>query len=205
MQSSSKSPFGISLVAIGRVLRQPIGGSGIPGKGGNGGNGGTIGATASGDASKQRSAASLRRRQMRRELYTLMEHHPATRRTMRNLDAVERTLRNGNYDSVAALPVKVLARAHAELESLVRDWSAAGLAELRSRLAVTVKERRAELTRAETIEERYSSSAPPMTAAGVTEVSHEEYDQAERSWTGRVPLEVTEFMEAAQAAKPGPG
>jgi len=195
MQSASKPPFGISLEAIGRVLRQPIG---RPGKTGASG---TTGAASADDGAKQRSAASLRRRQMRRELYTLMEHHPATRRTMRNLDAVERTLRNGNYDSVAALPVKVLARAHAELESLVRDWSAAGLAELRSRLAVTVKERRAELTRTETIEERYSSAAPPMTAAGVTEVSHEEYDEAERSWTGRVPLEVTELMEAAQAAQ----
>ena len=125
---------------------------------------------------------------MRRELYTLLEHHPASRQMMRHLDVIERTLRRTGIDAVEALPVKVLDRGLNELEALVWDWSQPGLAEVRSRLAVTVKRRRHEANAPDAASqpERYDRAMPTIDAE-VQEVSHELFEEMERSWTGRMP------------------
>jgi hypothetical protein len=124
---------------------------------------------------------------------------------MRHLDLIERTLRHIDIDAVEALPVKVLAKGLDELEALVWDWSAVGLAELRSRLAVKVKERRHEASTLTTSQlERYDSTAPHMEAE-VNEVSHELYEEMERSWSGQMPAELAEaqrMMALAAAALP---
>ena len=106
---------------------------------------------------------------------------------MRHLDVIERTLRHIGIDAVEALPVKVLAKGLDELEALVWDWSPVGLAELRSRLAVTVKQRRHEADAPTALQlERPDSSAPRIDAE-VNEVSHELFEEMERSWTGQMP------------------
>ncbi|HKX42553.1 MAG TPA: hypothetical protein VJO99_15450 [Burkholderiaceae bacterium] len=178
--ASSPRPAGGALGAIGRLLMQPIG----PG---------AARRDREQDAAK-RPGASVGHRQMRRELYTLLERHPASRQMMRHLDVIERTLRRTGIEAVEALPVKVLARGLDELEAVVWDWSQPGLAEVRSRLAVTVKRRRHEANAPDAASqlERYDSAAPTMDAE-VQEVSHELFEEMERSWTGRMPDRLAEL------------
>ncbi|MEO5697428.1 MAG: hypothetical protein ABIQ60_09895, partial [Burkholderiaceae bacterium] len=95
-------------------------------------------------AAEDRRARGCR---MDRELYRLLEQHPATRQLMRHLDLVERSLRVDGLDGVEALPVRIISLALAELERLVWDWSQVDLAELRSRMAVMSKTRSGELAR----------------------------------------------------------
>ena len=169
MTQTSTSPIG-ALSALGRLLTRPIG------------RGAARGARPS-----RRSGSSVGHKQLRRDLYSLLERHPASRQTMRHLDVIERTLRHIGIDAVEALPVKVLAKGLDELEALVWDWSPVGLAELRSRLAVTVKRRRHEANAPTPSQlERHDSSAPRIDAE-VNEVSHELFEEMERSWTGRMP------------------
>jgi len=179
--AQTSSPATGALSAIGRLLTQPI----------------TLGARPS---ARKRSSASVGHKQMRRDLYSLLERHPASRHTMRHLDLIERTLRRIDIDAVEALPIKVLAKGLDELEALVWDWSPVGLAALRSRLAVAVKQRRHEANAPTPSQiERYDSSAPRIEAE-VNEVSHELYEEMERSWSGRMPAELAEAQRAMQPA-----
>lgn len=133
-----------------------------------------------------REARRQRSRQMRHDLYDLMEQHPSSRQLMRHLDAVERTMRRGGFTAVEAMPVRVIRRALADLERLVRDWSPAGLAELRSRMSLVVKSRADEVRRdAETSAAMELDQAQP---AEVSEGLHSDFDELDRSWTGHMPL-----------------
>jgi len=173
----ASTPANGALSAIGRLLTQPI----------------TLGAR---PGSRKAPGSSVGHKQMRRDLYTLLERHPASRQTMRHLDLIERTLRRIDIDAVEALPIKVLAKGLDELEALVWDWSPVGLATLRSRLAVTVKLRRHEANASTSSQlERYDSSAPHIEAE-VNEVSHELYEEMERSWSGQMPAELAEAQRA---------
>ena len=136
-------------------------------------------------AEKAREAEAQRQRRMRRELYQLMERHSESRKLMRCLDAVERTLRRGGFGAVEVMPVRVVVRALDELERLVWDWSPQGLAELRSRMAILVKSRADEARR-----DAESTAAMELDNAGpadVSEVEHADYEEMERSWAGHVP------------------
>jgi hypothetical protein len=180
-----------ALSAIGRLLTQPI----------------SLGSRTS---DRKRSRSSVGHKQMRRDLYSLLERHPASRQTMRHLDLIERTLRRIDIDAVEALPVKVLAKGLDELEALVWDWSPVGLAALRSRLAVQVKQRRHEADAPASSQlERYDSgrydSSAPRIEAEVNEVSHELYEELERSWSGQMPAELAQAqrdMALATTAAP---
>jgi hypothetical protein len=95
----------------------------------------------------------------------------------------------------------VLVRALTELERLVRDWSPAGLAELRSRLAVLVKNKPVQpeppptTTQPEPLEGPASKisvfagldSAQPADVTDVTDDEKELFAAMERSWVGQVP------------------
>jgi hypothetical protein len=95
---------------------------------------------------------------------------------MRHLEFTERALQDRGVSGLERLPVRVVAKALAELENLVRDWSAVGLAELRSRMAVMVKSGPAD----EALED-----LPFDTAQGavVTEVEHSVFEASQRQWT----------------------
>jgi len=167
------TPASSALSAIGRLLTHPI----------------SLGARTS---ARKRSSSSVGHKQMRRDLYSLLERHPASRQTMRHLDLIERTLRRIDIDAVEALPVKVLAKGLDELEALVRDWSPVGLAAVRSRLAVQVKQRRHEADALTSSQfDRYDSNAPRIEPE-VNEVSHELYEEMERSWSGQMPAELAQ-------------
>lgn len=191
----TSTPATGALSAIGRLLTQPI----------------SIGARPSARKASSAPVGHVGHKQMRRDLYTLLERHPASRQTMRHLDLIERTLRRLDIDAVEALPVKVLAKGLDELEALVWDWSPMGLAGVRSRLAVAVKRRRHEADASTPSQiERYDSNAPHMEAE-VNEVSHELYEEMERSWSGQMPAALAEAQRAmaltattAPAADPKP-
>ena len=142
-----------------------------------------------------REALRKRVRHMRRDLYDLLGQHPSSRRLMRHLATVERTLQERGIEGFEALPARVIAKALDEMENVVRDWSPAGLAELRSRMAVIVKNRPRDSEPAPLDAAVESVSGPVSVHAGfsaslppdVTEVDHAEFEEMERSWVGVVP------------------
>jgi len=151
--------------------------------------------------SQAREERRQRVRRMRRDLYQLLEQHPASRELMRHLDLVERTLRVQGLTAVEALPPRVIAKALAQLERLVWDWSPVGLAELRSRLAVIVKNqpiavRAPAPPQADPPAPTATARSIPQALVEVSEVDHATFEEMERSWHGRVP----QAPGAAQAA-----
>jgi hypothetical protein len=184
MLDNLKSRLGHSVDTMRRFLQRPI-----SVQQGNV----TLGVSAGSVREQAREEERQRVRRMRRDLYTLMQQHPDSRQLMRHLDLVERTLRRDGCAAVEALPVRVLGKALTQLERLVWDWSPAGLAELRSRLAVTVKKRRDEAER-EAEREAATTAAAELDmatsihfAADVSEVDHADYEEMERSWAGQMP------------------
>lgn len=78
---------------------------------------------------------------MQPELHRLLGQHGQTRHLMRHLAYVERSLRLGGPDALDGVPLDVLDKASQQLQQLVADWSAPGLAELRLRLAMAVADK----------------------------------------------------------------
>ena len=160
-----KSQIGSSMHSMGRLLQRPLtlrsGASATP-------------APRSNEERAQRRSAAIR---MQIDLADLLDQHASARQLMRHLDAVERALQHGGLSAWERLPVKVHVRSLLELESLVRDWSATGLAELRSRTAVLVKNRPADNAPA-------SQYFDATQCADVTEVEHSIFEESQRSWLG---------------------
>jgi hypothetical protein len=163
-----------------------------------------LGVAASRVREEARDEEHERVQRMRHDLFMLLQQHPNSRELMRHLDLVERTLRRKGYAAVEALPVRVVGKALAQLERLVWDWSPSGLAELRSRLAVMVRNRRHE---AEAEAEREAASTAAMEldiattthhAADVSEVDHADYEAMERSWTGTMPAGLASAIAQAK-------
>src|SRR5688500_7316890 len=78
--------------------------------------------------------------QMQLELHRLLGQHRQARHLMRHLGYVERSLGLAGAQALDALPLEVLVKASAQLEQLVADWSAPGLAELRLRLGMAISD-----------------------------------------------------------------
>lgn len=102
---------------------------------------------AAGKAGKpDRVESEKRRRQeevmlVRTELAALLNELPETRSTMRHLVFVEQAIAKKGLKVLHKVPLDVLQRAHEQLENLVINWSAAGLANLRSKMAVAIIDR----------------------------------------------------------------
>ena len=156
-----------------------------------------LGVPAKQQRAERRAAVRQVERRMQHDLFTLMKQHPESRKLMRHLGLLERTLRREGYEAVEALPKRVIEQALSQLERLVWDWTPTGLAELRSRLAVIVKTRAADAGRPAAADSVYLP-IHGRPAADVTEVDHETYEEMERSWTGRLPLDDAK-IQAAEA------
>lgn len=191
MLNDLQSKFGSSMKTVRRFLQRPL-----SVQQGNL----TLGVAASNLRAQARDDHRQRVRRMRRDLYELMQQHPSSRQLMRHLDLVERTLRHEGYTAVEALPVRVIAKALTQLEKLVWDWSAPGLAELRSRLAVMVKNRQpeAEQDAANTAALELDMATHHGTA-DVTEVDHADFEEMERSWAGQMPEGVAKAIAEAKS------
>lgn len=188
MKQDLKSQIGHSLHSVGAFFKRPLSLQ----------NGAiSLGVAHSTLIEQARSTERKHVRRMRADLFFMLEQHPASRDLVRALALVERTLQRHGFEGVDRLPQKVLARALTELERLVRDWSPVGLAELRSRLAVLVKNKpvrpeKAAPAESEGLEGPVSKisvfagldAAQPM---DVSEVDHEVFEEMERSWVGKIP------------------
>ncbi|MFM8901535.1 MAG: hypothetical protein ACKOF9_16555 [Burkholderiales bacterium] len=135
---------------------------------------------------------------MQQDLRKLIRQHPQTKKLLRHLAYVERTLRREGLKAVDELPLEVLSKALTQLETLVVNWSALGLAELRSRLSLLVKNKK--------ILALHTEAAPQSTQmdysqrADVCEVSHSVFEEMERSWRGNVPPTLTHALGNAKLA-----
>jgi hypothetical protein len=155
----------------------------------------SLGASEASLRAQARAEKRRRVRHMRRDLYLLLSHHPSSRQLMRHLAMVERSLHAEGLVGFEALPLRVIAKALTEMESLVRDWSPTGLAELRSRMAVIVKNRPAHSEA--TADDSKADAAPEpesvhadfdsSLSADVTEIGLAEFEELERSWVGVIP------------------
>lgn len=128
-------------------------------------------------------------RRMQADLHGLLQMHPSARQLMKHLALVEFTLRYQGLRAMQALPVRVLARALAQLEKLVWDWSQPGLADLRSRLAVIVKTQPAMAAPAGFTAESVMDHGASGEATELTEVDHAAFEEMERSWAGQMPAQ----------------
>jgi hypothetical protein len=185
-----KSQLGSSFRSVGHFLKRPIGVGerGVV----------TLGVPAEELRARARAEQRMRVRRMRRDLYVLMQQHTGSRELMRHLDLVERTLRQQGLAAVEALPVRVVATALTQLERLVWDWTPAGLAELRSRMAIRVKEHRAKAPQ-ESLSTTPEFDVSVPCAADVTEVDHALFEEMERSWAGQLPDGAAAAISQAKA------
>ena len=184
MLQDLRSQLGQSMSSVRQFLHKPI----------TFNEGHTVFGTSSTRSPRVQTNDEIRKRvrHMKRDLYALLNQHPSTRRLMRRLAAVEHTLHADGLEGLEALPVRVIAKALAEMDSLVRDWSPTGLAELRSRMAVIVKQHP---TEAVAVDSKSDTSFGPVSvhadlaspSADVSEVDHAVFEEMERSWVGVVP------------------
>lgn len=186
MLDDLKSQLGSSLRNMRSLLNRPIGGGAVkpvrPAR------------------EKMSDEQRKRFRRMRRDLYELMEQHSGSRQLMRHLDLVERTLREQGLAAVEALPVRVLSKALTQLEKLVWDWSPVGLAELRSRIAILVKERRGETSHDTRLVDSLELQMTTTPADDLTDVERAAFEEMERSWAGRLPDGVAAALAASKAS-----
>jgi len=78
---------------------------------------------------------------VQQQLKVLLDEFPGSRVTLRQLVFVETALQKKGLKALHKLPLPVLQKALEQLESLVTNWSPAGLANLRSRMAVAIIDR----------------------------------------------------------------
>lgn len=79
---------------------------------------------------------------MQRELEAVLKSGPEPERRMPHLLQVHKALQVHGLVLLKAMPLPMLAKALAELEEAVTNWSPEGLATLRSKMSVAVSERR---------------------------------------------------------------
>ncbi len=75
------------------------------------------------------------------QLKALLDEVPETRHTLKQLVFVEHALQKKGLRALHKLPLPLLQKALEQLEGLVTNWSPAGLANLRSKMAVAIIDR----------------------------------------------------------------
>jgi hypothetical protein len=120
-------------------------------------------------------------------LKSLLDSHRMTRRVMRHLGYVERTLATQGLKGLNEVPVEVLSESLKQFESLVGNWSDPHLAELRSKMAVTVLHRSKDPFFGAT-GDRLSNFATESRLL-VDDVSHSVFLELERQYQGLVSQE----------------
>ncbi|HWK82704.1 MAG TPA: hypothetical protein VNS61_03130 [Caldimonas sp.] len=85
------------------------------------------------------SSAAIR--SMRDELNRVLDADDTHRQVFRHLARFERKFARTGLRAIEEVPVEQLRRALKDFEALVRNWSSASLADLRSRMAVTLADR----------------------------------------------------------------
>lgn len=104
-------------------------------------------------------------RSMRDELRRELTRHASEGRVYPQLARFERQFSKVGLRVLEAVPVEHLRRALREFEAMVRNWSSPALADLRSRMAVTLAER----TSGSSVWIAQTTIAPGMRSATLTE------------------------------------
>jgi hypothetical protein len=138
---------------------------------------------------------------MQKDLRQLLRQHPQTKTLLRHLAYVERTLRHDGLKAVDDLPLDVMSKALTQLETLVVNWSAMGLGEVRSRLSLLVKNKK--ILALQLGGTAHATEMDHSQRADVCEVSHSVFDEMERSWRGTAPPTLTHTLVPASAATAG--
>jgi len=124
--------------------------------------------------------ASPRVRRMRQELGELLDRYPPSRSGLRHLSHLERALRRGDA-AFGMLSADALDGALTQLESLVTDWTPAGISSLRARLVVAIMGR--ESVGPDASGFRALSQFYEEQGFEVEEVSASVFMEIEESWT----------------------
>ncbi|XVJ70313.1 MAG: hypothetical protein HEQ39_12190 [Rhizobacter sp.] len=135
---------------------------------------------------------------MKKELRELLRQHPQTKKLLRHLAYVEQTLRHDGLQAVDDLPMDVLHKALTQLETLVANWSALGLGEIRSRLSLLIKNKKILALHVE--DATHSTQMDLSQRADVCEVSHSVFEEMDRSWRGHIPPTLTQALGNVKAA-----
>lgn len=118
---------------------------------------------------------------MELELRQLINQHAQTRQLMRHLGYIERSMRLGGPKALNEIPLDVLSKGHAQLNSIVRDWSSPGLSELRSRLAVSIAAKEEEASHPRSTPAR-ASDFFGVSRMHVSEGTASQFQAAEQTW-----------------------
>jgi hypothetical protein len=135
---------------------------------------------------------SPRVRRMRQELSELLDRYPPSRSALRHLWQLERALQRGD-SGFGMLSADALDGALTQLESLVTDWTPAGISGLRARLVVAIMGR--ESVGPDASGFRALSQFYEEKGLEVEEVSSSVFMEIDESWTRAVAKAAT----AAQA------
>ena len=124
-------------------------------------------------AAKERLELAL----MRSQLAAVLDELPDTRSTLRHLAFVDQALGKKGLRALDKLPLDLMRHALDQFEGLVINWSPAGLASLRSKMAVATIRRESMDPDAEPDPYRISAvlePAPPRDAANVVVLERED-------------------------------
>jgi hypothetical protein len=124
------------------------------------------------------------------DLRQLLDRHADTRHVVPHLSYVEQLLGRAGLRGLARLPLPVLHKALTQLESLIHDQPAAGLAELRRRMAGVIAVRLGATPGVAPATAGAMSDFHTEDRLEVSEVSHSQFDALERSWSGTAPGEL---------------
>lgn len=93
------------------------------------------------DAGQAAERAGRELAEVQEQLSEVLDELPDIRDSVRHLVLVEQGLRTSGLATLYKLPLPVLEQALEQFEGLVTNWSPRGLATLRSKMSVTVRER----------------------------------------------------------------
>jgi hypothetical protein len=151
-------------------------------------------------AAEVAEAASARRvealRLAQADLRQLLDRHADTRHVVPHLSYVEQLIGRAGLRGIGRLPLPVLHKALTQLESLMHDEPAAGLAELRRRMAGVIAVRLGATPGVQPAPSTAMSDFHTEDRLEVSEVSHSQFDALERSWSGTAPGELAAVAAA---------
>jgi hypothetical protein len=110
-------------------------------------------------------------------LQRLLDQHGDARAMFPHLNHVEQALARTGSRALITTPIKVLQRAMDQLDNLEGAAREDDLMTLRLRVEESIKRRSPMATRDD------------VSSIEVTDASHSQFDEADRHWTGRVPLD----------------
>ena len=139
------------------------------------------------EARAPRRASTLDKSELERvrlDLAAVLDQHPESRQVMRHARALERGLEKRGRFALDDLPVQVIRRALEQLDTLVTDWSVAGLSTLRSKAAVAVADRERVENERDAVRRSATEDEVEVEEASVTTFMRAS-EEWERSFTGR--------------------